>query len=68
MPKISAPRRMVCFAMAPRSIPFSRKRSVISAKETPARKMNSGAGSVPPRRDQAINEEDFFASGLIHES
>jgi hypothetical protein len=30
--------------------------------------MNSGAGSVPPSFDHPVNDEDFLASGLIHES
>jgi hypothetical protein len=67
-PKISAPRRIVCLAMALRSIPFSRNFSVTSANDTTAKKINSGAGKVPPSRDHAISEDDLFASGLIHES
>jgi len=66
-PYTSAPRNIVCFAIAPRSIPFSRIFSVTSATEIPARKMKSGAGSVPPSRDQAIKAE-FRASGLSQES
>ncbi len=54
--------------MALRAMPFSRKRSVTSAKEIPARKTNSGAGNVPPSWDQMISEEDFLASGLSQES
>ena len=68
MPKISAPRRMVCLAIAFGATPFSRKRSVTRAKETPERKMKSGAGSVPPSCDQTIKEEDFLAAALSHES
>src|SRR6266550_2064251 len=54
--------------MALRSIPFSRNSSVTKANDTPAKKMNSGAGSVPPSFDHPVNDDDFFASGLIHES
>ncbi|OLB16625.1 MAG: hypothetical protein AUH16_12885 [Acidobacteria bacterium 13_2_20CM_57_7] len=68
MPKISAPRRIVCLAIAFRAIPFSRNFSVTSANDTPARKINSGAGNVPPSRDHPISDDDFLASGLIHES
>ena len=68
MPKTSAPRKIVYFAMALRSSPFSRNFSVTSANDTPAKKIKSGAGSVPPSFDHPVNDDDFFASGLIHES
>ncbi len=68
MPKTSAPRSIVCFAIVLRAIPFSRNFSVTSANDRPAKKMNNGAGSVPPSFDHPINDDDFFASGLIHES
>ena len=68
MPKTSAPRKIVCFAMVLRSIPFSRNFSVTNANDTPAKKMKSGAGNVPPSLDHAVNDDDFLASGLIQES
>ena len=40
MPKTSTPRKIVCFAMVLRSIPFSRNFSVTNAKDTPAKKSN----------------------------
>ena len=54
--------------MALRSIPFSRRRSVTSANDTPAKKTKSGAGSVPPSCDHTISDDDFLASGLSQES
>jgi hypothetical protein len=54
--------------MTPRSRPFALRCSVTSAKETPERKMKSGAGNVPPSCDQMISEEDFRAAGLSQES
>src|SRR6267154_4665601 len=50
--KISAPRKIVVRAIALRATPFSRNRCVTIAEETPARKMNSGAGTVAAACDQ----------------
>ena len=47
-PNTSAPRRITRFAIAPRVTPFARNFSVTSATEIPAKKINNGAGSVPP--------------------
>ncbi len=46
-PKISAPRKIVVRAIALRATPFSRSRCVAIADEIPAKKIKSGAGSVP---------------------
>jgi len=66
-PKISAPRDITCFAIAPRATPFPRSFSVTSATDTPAKNINSGAGNVPPICEYRKNSV-FFASALSHES
>src|SRR2546429_4626768 len=64
MPKTSAPRKIVCFAMVLRSIPFSRNFSVTKANDTPAKKMKSGAGSVPPSFDRSEEHTSELQSRL----
>jgi hypothetical protein len=66
-PKISAPRRIVVSAISFAETPFARMRSVTSANETPTRKRNSGAGSVPPSCDHPMNA-DLRAAPPSHES
>ena len=66
-PNTCTPRKITCLAIKPRWTPFARSFSVTSATETPAKKINSGAGSVPPNCDQA-NQADLRASALSHES
>ncbi len=66
-PNTSAPRHITCFAIAPRAIPFPRNFSVTNATDTPAKNINSGAGSVPPICEYRKNSV-FFASALSHES
>ena len=66
-PNTSVPRHITCFAMAPRSTPLPRSFSVTKATATPAKKINRGAGRVPPICEYR-KPSDFFASTFSHES